>query len=137
MSSKSTNIRARRYGRLAERATLWLLWLRGWSLVAANLKLGRNELDLIMSRGRELRFLEVKARRPGAWVAADTALSHPQRRRLQQAVRHYLDRVPWPGSITFQRVSWSGWRWRFHTPERWDSLALSREPGAPSRHSMD
>jgi len=121
-------LRARRYGRLAERATLWLLWLRGWDLVASNLKLGRSELDLLLARGDELRILEVKARRPGAWVAADTALSYAQRLRLQGAMRHYLDRVPWPGSITFQRVSWQGWRCRFHPPERWDSLKIRPMP---------
>jgi Holliday junction resolvase-like predicted endonuclease len=118
--------RARRYGRLAERATLWMLWLRGWDLVEANLKLGRWELDLIMTRGDELRLVEVKARRPGAWISADTALSLEQRRRLQLALRRYLDRVPWPGRISFQRASWAGWRWRFHPPERWESLRLPR-----------
>lgn len=116
--------RARAAGRRAERATLWLMWLKGWDLVAANLKLGRWELDLVMTRGQELRLLEVKARRPGAWTAADTALGYDQRRRLQGALRHYLDRTPWPGAVTFQRVSWAGWRVRFHAPERWDALKL-------------
>ena len=123
---KATGIRARRYGRLAERATLWLLWLRGWDLVAENLKLGRWEMDLIMTRGNELRLLEVKARRPGSWTAADTALSVGQRMRLQLALGRYLDRVPWPGLISFQRASWAGWRWRLHPPERWDSLRILR-----------
>ena len=118
--------RARATGRLAERATLWLFWLRGWDLVAENLKAGRFELDLLLSRGNDLRLLEVKARRPGAWTAADTALSYGQRRRLQLALRGYLDRVPWPGRITFQRVSWAGWHCRCHPPERWDGLKIPR-----------
>ncbi|HOD32190.1 MAG TPA: YraN family protein [Holophaga sp.] len=118
--------RARRTGRRAERATLWLLWLRGWDPVAENLKLGRRELDLLVVRGADLRLIEVKARRSGAWVAADTALSSEQRLRLQTALRAYLDRVPWPGTVTFQRVSWSGWRCRFHPPERWDALKIPR-----------
>ncbi len=118
--------RARRTGRRAERATLWLLWLRGWDPVAENLKLGRRELDLLVVRGADLRLIEVKARRSGAWVAADTALASEQRLRLQTALRAYLDRVPWPGTVTFQRVSWSGWRCRFHPPERWDALKIPR-----------
>lgn len=118
---------ARRYGRLAERSTLWLMWLKGWDLVAENLHLGRFELDLIMVKGRELRLLEVKARRKDAWTAADTALSYEQRRRLQMALRDYLERVPWPGDVTFQRVSWSGWKCRFHPVERWDSLCAMRK----------
>lgn len=114
--------RARRFGRLAERATLWILWLKGWDLVASNLRLGRWELDLLLVRGRELRVVEVKARRAGAWVGADLALSFDQRRRLQLALRSYLDRIPWPGDVSFQRVSWSGWRCRLHPPERWEGL---------------
>ena len=118
--------RARRYGRLAERATLWLLWLRGWELQAWNLRLGRWELDLLLTRGDDLRLLEVKARAPGAWSAADTALSYEQRQRLQLALRAFLDHVPWAGRVTFQRVSWAGWRCRFQPPERWDALRIPR-----------
>ena len=121
---------ARRLGRLTERLTLWLLWARGWDLVAWRQKVGRYELDLLLSRGSELRLLEVKARRPGAWTAADTALAPEQRLRLQRALRTWLDRVPWPGEVSFQRVSWSGFRCRFHPPERWDALKLRPDPGS-------
>ena len=114
--------RARRYGRRCERATLWLLWLRGWDLVGRNVKSGRFELDLLVVRGPDLRAVEVKARAAGRWAGADLALGFHQRLRLQTALRAYLDKVPWPGRVTFQRVSWSGWRWRFHPPERWDAL---------------
>lgn len=118
--------RARRWGELCERLTLWRMWLRGWDLVAWREKSGRFELDLLMSRGKELRLFEVKARRAGAWVGADTALGPEQRLRLQLALRGFLDRVPWPGAVTFQRVSWSGWNGRFHPTERWDSLKIPR-----------
>jgi Holliday junction resolvase-like predicted endonuclease len=110
---------ARSYGRRCEWGTLWLLWLRGWDLAGRNLKVGRFEMDLLVVRGDELRLVEVKARAPGAWVAGDTALGFGQRLRLQTALRRLLERIPWPGAVTFQRVSWSGWRCRFHPPERW------------------
>ena len=113
---------ARRYGHFCEVATLWLLWLRGWDPVARNLKAGRFEMDLLVVRGDELRLVEVKARAPGAWTSGDTALGYAQRLRLQTALRSWLARVPWPGRITFQRVSWAGWRCRFHPPERWGGL---------------
>ena len=115
---------ARRYGRWAERATLWLLWLRGWDLVAWRCKAGRYEMDLLVCRGDELRLIEVKARKPGAWVNADLALTNEQRQRLQMALRIWLERVPWPSAITFQRVSWSGPRAKFHDAEKWESLAI-------------
>ena len=118
--------RAARYGRWCERMTLWLLWLRGFELVAWREKLGRYELDLLMTRGPELRLVEIKARGRGAWVGADQALTPEQRLRLQRALRQWLDHCPWPGEIRFQRVSWRGWRCRLHQPERWDSLGLPR-----------
>lgn len=116
--------RARRFGARCERLTLWLLWLRGFDLVAWRQKIGRAELDLLMARGDELRVLEVKARAGGAWVGGDTALTPEQRLRLQRALRTWLGRTPWPGRIRFQRVSWAGWRCRFHAPERWEGLNL-------------
>lgn len=124
LSPASRGHRARRYGRRCERATLWLLWLQGWDVVARNLKSGRFEVDLLVVRGDELRAVEVKARAAGAWVGADAALGFDQRFRLQVTLRHYLDHVPWPGRLSFQRVSWRGWEWRFHPPERWDALRL-------------
>ena len=117
--------RARRVGLWAERATLWLLWFRGWSLVAWQHKSGRYELDLLVCRGDELRLIEVKARRFGAWISADVAITGEQRMRLQRALRKWLDHVPWPGKITFQRASWSGPRCRFHPPEDWASMAAT------------
>jgi len=130
---RERGLRARSYGRRCERGTLWLLWLRGWDLVAWNLKSGRFEVDLLVVRGDELRAVEVKARAAGAWVGGDLALGFHQRLRLQTVLRRYLDRVPWPGRITFQRVSWSGWRCRFHPPERWDALGIVHWPDAGAR----
>lgn len=114
--------RARRFGAWCERLTLWRLWLQGFDLVAWRQQVGRAELDLLVARGEELRAVEVKARAAGAWVGGDTALTPEQRLRLQRALRSWLGRTPWPGALTFQRVSWAGWRCRFHPPERWDAL---------------
>lgn len=76
-----------------------------------------------MSRSRRG---EEAARRPGAWVRAVTPLEPEQRLRLQRALRTWLDRVPWPGAVSFQRVSWAGWRCRFHPPEGWEELRIPR-----------
>jgi putative endonuclease len=37
--------------------------LRGWRVIAANVRVGRDELDLIVRRGRLLRVVEVKEKR--------------------------------------------------------------------------
>jgi putative endonuclease len=34
--------------------------LRGWRVIEANVRVGRDELDLIVRRGRSIRFVEVK-----------------------------------------------------------------------------
>jgi len=122
---KRRGARARRLGIWAERATLWLLWLRGWDLVAWRKRIGRFEMDLLVCRGRDLRLIEVKARKRGVWVGADTTLTDDQRLRLQMAMRAWLDQTPWPFQVTFQRASWAGALCRFHPPERWESLALA------------
>jgi len=87
---------ARRLGARAERLTLWLLWARGWDLVAWRQKLGRWELDLLVSRGPELRPLAVNARRPGARLAGDTDLQHEQAPPLQRGTRNRRRRGAWP-----------------------------------------
>ena len=120
--------RARRFGLWAERATLWLMWLRGWDLIAWRQKVGRFELDLLVTRGDDLRLIEVKARRRGSWVNADIALTERQRLRLQIALRQWLDQFPWPKKITFQRVSWSGPFCKFHVAENWESLGIRATP---------
>ncbi|MBI3132415.1 MAG: YraN family protein [Acidobacteria bacterium] len=117
---------ARRYGQWAERLTFWLLWFRGFEAVGWRERVGRLELDLILARGGELRVVEVKARARGSWVGADLALGPEQRVRLQRALTGWLDRRPWPAEVTFQRVSWAGWRCRFHPVERWDGLGPPR-----------
>jgi Holliday junction resolvase-like predicted endonuclease len=119
--------RARRLGIWAERATLWLLWLRGWDLVVWRQKVGHFEIDLLVCRGGDLRLIEVKARKRGAWSGADTALTNQQRMRLQRALRLWLERTPWPKDISFQRVSWSGLRCRFHPPENWRAIGLGQD----------
>ena len=128
MNGSDRGHRARRFGLWCERLTIWLLWLRGFDLVAWRQKLGRAELDLLMARGNELRLVEVKARAAGTWVGGDTALTLEQRMRLQRALHRWLGRTPWPGTIRFQRVSWAGWHCRFHPIERWDALSAMGGP---------
>jgi Holliday junction resolvase-like predicted endonuclease len=125
-SASARGRRARRAGIWAERATLWLLWLRGWDLAAWRQNVGRYELDILVTKGDDLRLIEVKARKLGAWVSADIALSEEQRRRLQSALRLWLDQIPWPRKITFQRVGWSGLRCKFHPVENWEEMGIKR-----------
>jgi Holliday junction resolvase-like predicted endonuclease len=52
-----------RPGVAAERRARRWYRLRGWRILGANVWAGGNELDLIVRRGRTLRFVEVKEKR--------------------------------------------------------------------------
>jgi len=50
-------------GFAAERKAVWWYRLRGWKILGQNVWAAGNELDLIVRRGRTLRFVEVKEKR--------------------------------------------------------------------------
>ena len=55
-------------GPIGERRALWYFRLRGYRIVARNVRLRRGEIDLIVRRGRTLVFVEVKTRQSLAAV---------------------------------------------------------------------
>ena len=79
---------------------------RGYHVLARNWRHGKGELDLIMSDGRFLLFLEAKAR-SGMWTPPlDQVLRQDQERRLLSLARtyislHHLDQVPWRFSLVY------------------------------------
>lgn len=67
--------------------------LRGWRIVAANVRVGRDELDLIVRRGRSLRIVEVKEKTGTGFgdplEMIDAAkLGHMRRASLRWLARH-------------------------------------------------
>jgi putative endonuclease len=79
-------------GRRGERLAAWLLRLKGYRIVARDLRCPVGEIDLIARRGQTLAVVEVKAR-PDATAAAE-AVSARQRRRILAALGWYLARHP-------------------------------------------
>lgn len=77
-----------------ERRALWHYRLRGYRIVGTNVRAGRNELDLIVRRGRDLTFVEVKERAGSGFGGAVGAVDREKRRRLRQAARVWLSRNP-------------------------------------------
>ena len=78
---------ARRRGLRAETWCAWWLRLKGYRVLARNLKtppgVGAGEIDILARRGRVLVIVEVKAR--GDLDAATAALGPRQRDRLRRA----------------------------------------------------
>lgn len=77
-----------------ERRALWHYRLRGYRIIGANVRAGRNELDLIVRRGWELTFVEVKERRGPGFGGAIGAVDAEKRRRVRRAAQVWLSRNP-------------------------------------------
>jgi putative endonuclease len=77
-----------------ERRALWHYRLRGYRILGTNVRAGRNELDLIVRRGRELTFVEVKQRRSEGFGGAVGAVDAEKRRRVRRAAQVWLSRNP-------------------------------------------
>lgn len=55
--------RTYRQGLRAEWLATWFLRLRGWRIIAQRWRCPHGEIDLIAARGKQLAFIEVKARK--------------------------------------------------------------------------
>lgn len=81
----------RELGRYGEDAALRYLEERGYRLIARNFYCRYGELDLIMQQGRQLVFVEVKARTSSRYGLPEDAVNPQKLRRLRQAIAVYLE----------------------------------------------
>lgn len=86
-------LRARRFGRWGEWVAGVSVRLRGYRVLARNFRVPAGEIDLIISRGQTIAFVEVKAR-PDVDTAR-TAIMLRQRRRISRAAAAWLRRNDW------------------------------------------
>jgi putative endonuclease len=68
--------------------------LRGWKILAENVWAGGNELDLIVRRGRTLRFVEVKEKRGTGFGDPLEMVTAEKQRRLRRAAESWLGARP-------------------------------------------
>ena len=69
----------------AERKAVWWYRLRGWKILGENVWAGGNELDLVVRRGRDLRFVEVKEKRGTRYGDPLEMVTAEKQRRLRRA----------------------------------------------------
>jgi putative endonuclease len=81
-------------GLAAERRATWWYRLRGWRILGENVWAGGNELDLIVRRGRTLRFVEVKEKRGSRFGDPLEMVTAEKRRRLRRAAETWLATRP-------------------------------------------
>ena len=68
--------------------------LRGWRILGENVWAAGNELDLIVRRGRVLRFVEVKEKRGPAFGDPAEMVGAEKQRRVRRAAETWLATRP-------------------------------------------
>lgn len=98
------------------------LLARGWTILVRNYRFGRKEIDLIVTRGRALAFVEVKGRRGDGYGHPLEAITRRKQREISQVARHWL------------HENGGGW-----DIVRFDAIAVWEGPGGPPRveHTPD
>jgi len=78
----------------AERRAAWWYRVRGWRIVGTNVWAGGNEVDLIVRRGRQLRFVEVKEKLGPRYGDPLEAVTEEKQRRVARAAETWLASHP-------------------------------------------
>jgi putative endonuclease len=96
----------RAFGQAGEdRAAAWYR-ARGYRVLERNWRCREGELDLVVSRGRTLVFVEVKARRTDRFGIPAEAITPTKQRRLRGLARRYLEASgARPSELRFDVVS--------------------------------
>ena len=99
-------------GPLGERRAAWFYHLRGYAIVARNVRSRGGEIDLIVRRGRTLAFVEVKTRQSLTAGAGYDAVDARKQLQLVTLASQWLARHPDPGEIRYDVLSllWNGRR---------------------------
>ena len=86
-------------GRAAERRVAWHYRLRGYRILARNVRAGGVELDLIVRRGRRLVFCEVKLKEGPRFGDPLEAVDFSKRERLRRGAQAWLLANPELGGL--------------------------------------
>ena len=120
-----------RLGRLGERRAAWFYRLRGYAIVARNVRSRGGEIDLIVRRGRTLVFVEVKTRQSLTAGAGYDAVDARKQLQLVTLASQWLARHPHPGEIRYDVLSlfWNGRRFVVtHLADAFRPVADARRP---------
>lgn len=101
-------------GRRGERRAMWLYLLRGYRIVARNVRIGGGEIDLVARRGRTLVVVEVKTRRSRNAGEGFEAVDREKRKQLIRLGEQLVARETVRVQLRYDVVSlhWTGWRFR-------------------------
>ncbi|MCA9736061.1 MAG: YraN family protein [Gemmatimonadetes bacterium] len=78
----------------------------GWTVLAANVRAGREEIDLVARRAEVVAFVEVKTRSSDRFGVPAVAVNARKRGRIRRVARAWLQDHPQPGAtLRFDVVS--------------------------------
>ncbi len=121
-------------GRLGEARARLFYRLRGWRVVAQNVRYQDGEIDFVARRGRWIAFVEVKTRQQTLMGQPWEAVDRSKQQTIMRLARRFLQERRWEtAQVRFDVVSIvaSGRRLRLtHYPDAFRPMA---EPGRPWR----
>src|SRR5438874_11026857 len=88
-------------GRLGERRAAWFYRLRGYAIVARNVRSRGGEIDLVVRRGRTLVFVEVKTRQSVVAGAGYDAVDPRKQLQVVRLASQWLARRPHDGAVRY------------------------------------
>ncbi len=94
----------------------------------SNWRVRGGELDLVLTRGPRIVFVEVRGRTQGGLVCALDSFNHRKRRYFQRCVTYYLHRYPGhPPEVRldFAAVTWTKWCPRIRIVKAIESVDVS------------
>ncbi|WP_109833189.1 YraN family protein [Reichenbachiella versicolor] len=92
-------------GREGESIALSHLYKNGYSLVSQNYRHKHAEIDLIVSKGKLLVFVEVKFRKGDKYGYPEEFVSKNQKKMILQAAENYIFTNKWEGLVRFDIIS--------------------------------
>jgi putative endonuclease len=119
MSKSETKKTNHQTGLIAESLCRLSLRLRFYRILASRYRSHYGEIDIVAARGKNLAFIEVKAR-PTQTEALESITRH-QRERLQRTATDYLAKHPYFRNYNarFDVMLVTPWRWPVHLIDAW------------------
>lgn len=102
------------FGRHGETLALWYMRAKGYFLVTRRYKTPAGEIDLVMRRGRQLVFIEVKTRTKSDELGM--ALAQVNAARIGHAAQHFIMRHKRHAAcdLRFDVIFLAPWAWPRH-----------------------
>jgi putative endonuclease len=126
-------LRAPELGRQGEARAAWYLRLRGYRILARNVRYPEGELDLVVRRRGVLAFVEVKSRQQTRCGTPAEAVGRVKQLRIARMAERYCRerRIAREVRVRFDVVSvyWTGWRFRIEHLR--DAFYVEAQPGRP------